>query len=265
MPLSGPRGSLSSVFIPAGRLGKDAGRGRQKAPLLQSLLQSPPLDALSLRQGASQAAGAAPTLRSGPAGDSAPWRRLSGVLGFVVGPLAPSTAVFRKSFVFSFFTYKEGFGFAFCGGVSPPLPVVSLLFSVSYPQDRRSYYLFFNYLFFNYLYRCSLSPEDRGSMCSLSPETDCFNVFAFTVENWPESHKPVEISDAWPCVVLPPVLLRGRYQRLHVAFFVRRDFQLLDERGFSQPPPSSYYLSLTTARPCSRSCARAVLTRAGRP
>ena len=40
----------------------------------------------------------------------------------------------------------------FAGGVSPPLPVVCLLFSVSYPQARRSYYLFFNYLFFNYLY-----------------------------------------------------------------------------------------------------------------
>ena len=33
-----------------------------------------------------------------------------------------------------------------------------------------------------------------------------------------------------PTVVVPPVLLRGRYQRLHVAFFFRRDFQLLDER-----------------------------------
>ena len=30
--------------------------------------------------------------------------------------------------------YKEGFGFDFWGGVSPPLPVVSLLFSVSYPE-----------------------------------------------------------------------------------------------------------------------------------
>ena len=36
----------------------------------------------------------------------------------------------------------------FAGGFSPPLSVVSLLFSVSYPQIRRSYYLFFNYLFF---------------------------------------------------------------------------------------------------------------------
>ena len=30
--------------------------------------------------------------------------------------------------------------------------MVSLLFSASYPQARRSYYLFFNYLFFNYLF-----------------------------------------------------------------------------------------------------------------
>ena len=34
------------------------------------------------------------------------------------------------------------------GGVSPPVPVFSLLFSASYPQACRSYYLFFNYLFF---------------------------------------------------------------------------------------------------------------------
>ena len=31
-------------------------------------------------------------------------------------------------------------------------------------------------------------------------------------------------------LIASPVLLRGRYQRLHVAFFFRRDFQLLDER-----------------------------------
>ena len=57
-------------------------------------------------------------------------------LGFVVGPLARSAAVWCKACCFQFFTYKEGFGFAFLrgGGVSPPLPVVSLLFSVSYPQ-----------------------------------------------------------------------------------------------------------------------------------
>ena len=113
-------------------------------------------------------------------------------------PLARRAAVWRKSFVFSSLPIRKVLVLPFAGGASPPLPVVSLLFSASYPQIRRSYYLFFNYLFFNYLYRCSLSPEDRGSMCSLSPETDCFNVFAFTVENWPESHKPVEM---WTCGV----------------------------------------------------------------
>ena len=54
----------------------------------------------------------------------------------------------------------------FAGGVSPPLPVVSLLFSASYPQpDRRSYYLFFNYLFFNYLYGSPVMVEEsRGGV-----------------------------------------------------------------------------------------------------
>ena len=73
-------------------------------------------------------------------------------LGFVVGSLARSTAVWCKSFVFSSLPIRKALVLPFAGGVSPPLPVVSLLFSASYPQDRRSYYLFFNYLFFNYLY-----------------------------------------------------------------------------------------------------------------
>ena len=46
---------------------------------------------------------------------------------------------------------RKGLVLPFAGGVSPPFPVVSLLFSVSYPQDRRSYYMFFNYMFFNYM------------------------------------------------------------------------------------------------------------------
>ena len=74
-------------------------------------------------------------------------------------------AVWYKSLFFQFFTYKEGFGFAFCGGdVSPPppLPVVSLFFSASYPQARRSYYLFFSYLFFNYM---SVFPFHRRVEC----------------------------------------------------------------------------------------------------
>ena len=86
-------------------------------------------------------------------------RKLSGVLilvlgwVFVVGPLARSAAVWCKSFVLSFLPIRKVLVLPFAGGASPSLPVVSLLFSVSYPQARRSYYLFFNYLFFNYLYR----------------------------------------------------------------------------------------------------------------
>ena len=37
-------------------------------------------------------------------------------LGFVVGSLARSAAVCRKSFFSVLYLYKEGFGFAFCGG-----------------------------------------------------------------------------------------------------------------------------------------------------
>ena len=61
-------------------------------------------------------------------------------------------------------------GLPFAGGVSPPFPVISLLFSASYPQDRRSYYLFFNYLFFNYLYGGSLYAENLGGGGSLYAE-----------------------------------------------------------------------------------------------
>ena len=88
---------------------------------------------------------------------TAPWPvpllRLSGFfgLGFGVDPLARSAAVLYKSFVFSSLPIGKVLVLPFAGGVSPPLPVVSLLFSASYPQDRRSYYLFFNYLFFNYM------------------------------------------------------------------------------------------------------------------
>ena len=50
----------------------------------------------------------------------------------------------------------------FAGGVSPPFLVFSLLFSASYPQDRCSYYLFFNYLFFNYLYGSPVCTYQRA-------------------------------------------------------------------------------------------------------
>ena len=73
-------------------------------------------------------------------------------VGFCCRPVSPrSAAVWRKSFVFRFLPIRKVLVLSFAGGVSPPLALVSLLFSVSYPQDRCSYYLFFNYLFFNYL------------------------------------------------------------------------------------------------------------------
>ena len=53
---------------------------------------------------------------------------------FVVGPLARSAAVWCKSFVFSSLLIRKVLVLPFAEGVSPPLPVVSLLFSVSYPQ-----------------------------------------------------------------------------------------------------------------------------------
>ena len=109
------------------------------------------------------------------------WTRLSAAairgfdsgfgLGFVVDPLARSAAVFRKSFVFSSLSIRKVLVLPFAGGVSPPLPVFSLLFSVSYPQDRRSYYLFFNYLFFNYLYGSPVTAKNcRGGVSRNSEE-----------------------------------------------------------------------------------------------
>ena len=55
-------------------------------------------------------------------------------LGFVVGPLARSAAVWCKAFVFSSLPIRKVLVLPFAGGVSPPLPVIFLLFSVSYPQ-----------------------------------------------------------------------------------------------------------------------------------
>ena len=55
-------------------------------------------------------------------------------LGFVVVPFPPFRRVYRKSFVFSSLPIGKVLVFPFAGGASHPLPVVSLLFSVSYPQ-----------------------------------------------------------------------------------------------------------------------------------
>ena len=85
-------------------------------------------------------------------------------------------AVWCKSFVFSFLPIRKVLVLPFAEGVSPPLPVGSLLFSVSYPQASRSYYLFFNYLFFNYLYMCRFSAKELDSMCRFSAKGRAFNV-----------------------------------------------------------------------------------------
>ena len=53
---------------------------------------------------------------------------------FVGGSLARPAAVWCKSFVFSLLPIRKVLVLPFAWGVSPPLPVVSLLFSVSYPQ-----------------------------------------------------------------------------------------------------------------------------------
>ena len=68
------------------------------------------------------------------------------------GPLARRSAVCRKSFVFSSLSIRRGLILLFLEGRQPLSWVFSLLFSASYPQIRRSYYLVFNYLFFNYMY-----------------------------------------------------------------------------------------------------------------
>ena len=74
------------------------------------------------------------------------------VEGLVVPAAGPrSAAVCLKSFVLSSLPIRRVLVLPFREGRQPLSWVVSLLFSVSYPQDRRSYYLFFNYLFFNYL------------------------------------------------------------------------------------------------------------------
>ena len=94
-----------------------------------------------------------------------------------LGPLARTAVVCRKYFVFSSLHTGKVLVLPFAGGVSPlRFPVFSFLFSASYPQARRSYYLFFNYLFFNYLYMCRFSAKELDSMCRFSAKGRAFNV-----------------------------------------------------------------------------------------
>ena len=111
------------------------------------------------------------------------------ILVLLPGPLARSAAVFRKSFVFSFLPIRKVLVSLFAGG---GLPVVSLLFSASYPQGRRSYYLFFNYLFFNYLYRSiRIGAESSGESIRIGAESSGESI-RIGVENSPASLAPVD-------------------------------------------------------------------------
>ena len=62
-------------------------------------------------------------------------------------PLAPVPLLFYVSlFFFSSLPIRKVF----------VLPFRAVFLQRVYPQDRRSYYLFFNYLFFNYLLGCAV-------------------------------------------------------------------------------------------------------------
>ena len=75
----------------------------------------------------------------------------------------------------------------FWEGRQPLSWVFSLLFSVSYPQDRRSYYLFFNYLFFNYLYGSPVTAKNGRGGVSRNSEELPGGVSRNSVENLPGS------------------------------------------------------------------------------
>ena len=71
--------------------------------------------------------------------------------------------------------------------------MVSFLFLASYPQDRRSYYLFFNYLFFNYLYVLPVWYTNRGVVLPVWYKT---TLFRLPVWYWitPSNHRHLWIS-----------------------------------------------------------------------
>ena len=81
-------------------------------------------------------------------------------LGFVVVAFPRSAAVCRKSCVSSSLPIRKVLVLSFAGGVSPPLWVVYRLFSASYPQTRRFYYLFFT--------TCMGRRFDRGKLFQIT-------------------------------------------------------------------------------------------------
>ena len=115
-------------------------------------------------------------------------------LGFVVGPLARSAAVWCKSFVFSSLLIRKVLILPFAGGVSPPFPVFFFCFQrvihrIVAPTTC-SVLLVLYYLYGGSL--CTYLDQGEGSLCTY---LDQGGGFTLHVENSPESHKPVEIGD----------------------------------------------------------------------
>ena len=90
--------------------------------------------------------------------------------------LPDPTAVCRKSFIFSSLLIRKVLVLTFW---------VVFLQRV-YPQDRRSYYLFFYYLFFYYLYMFPEWSKNRGAMFPEWSKIGFANVPRMVVENSPD-------------------------------------------------------------------------------
>ena len=77
------------------------------------------------------------------------------------------------------------------GAVSPPFPLVSLLFSVSYPQASRSYYLFFTTC--SLLLEClGVAAEILGSNLGVAAENLRMVSRCCSVDTPPESQETVD-------------------------------------------------------------------------
>ena len=66
---------------------------------------------------------------------------------------------------------------------------------MSYPQDRRSYYLFFNYLFLTTCMGLRFGRILKGGGLWFGRILGLLGVCGLDVEKWTKSHKPVEIND----------------------------------------------------------------------
>ena len=112
-------------------------RAARRCPSLPSRLEPQPRGAVTRRAVAQR--------RSRASGLTRPWAEaIRGFgLGFVADPLARSAAVWRKSFVFSSLPIRKVLVLPFAGGGGALAPLLGVFSSASYPQPRRSYYLFF--------------------------------------------------------------------------------------------------------------------------